>query len=163
MSTVGTPRPTRSDPPDIAELKALQQTHPDLRSAVELQIGLVELQRRIGSRVPLPSIVSDQDLLRTRQATRQRLLRFEDIPLDWTDFRTMFREVAELLHRHDALDDPDHRRAQALTRESHALETLAREWYDASDPSAGSSSEAPAAMLAQVVLLAMRATSASAT
>ena len=154
--------PRRNEPAEIAELRRIKDAQPELTSAVDLQIALLELQRRVQARVPLPPMQLDSARIQQHQAAGRPLLRFEDIPLDWTDFRLMFRETAELLRRHDVLGEHDCRQAQALAREADRLQPLVIDWYTAAagEPrraSGGSPSEPPlGGMLDQVVLLAMR-------
>ncbi len=100
---------------------------------MDLQIALAELQRRIQARVPRPWLEVDAGWLKQQHAEGKRLLRFEDIPLDWTDFRLMFRQTADILLRHDAIEAPDHAALQALARTGNVLEPLVREWYRTTD------------------------------
>lgn len=125
------PTGSRGEPREIAELRRIKETQPALSSAVDLQIGLLELQRRVQSRVPLPWIELDPAWLKKQQAAGNPLLRFEDIPLDWTDFRLMFRQTADLMRRHDALEEDDYQNLQRFTRESGALEPVVMRWYNA--------------------------------
>ena len=69
------------------------------------------------------------------------MLRFDEIPLDWTDLRLMFTEAADLLRRHELLPEDDWKQVQALVREGDALKSLVVEWYTAA---AGRSVDAPA-------------------
>jgi FdhE protein len=126
------PRPPRTEPREIVELRRLRSEQPDLASAVDLQIALIELQRRVQARVPLPWAEIDAARFTAQQAGGRPILRFEDIPLNWTDFRLMFRETADLLRRFDAIEPEDYQQAQALAREGHALEPLVEAWYKAS-------------------------------
>ena len=48
------PRAPRAEPREVAELKQLKIDHPELASAIDMQIELVDMQRRIQGRVPLP-------------------------------------------------------------------------------------------------------------
>ncbi len=133
--------PPRGEPRDVAELTKIRQLQPELTSAAELQIALLELQRRVQARAPLPRKQVDLSHVQTCQATGHPLLRFEEIPLDWTDFRLMFREAADLLRRHELLPDDDWKQAQELVRAGNALKPLVVEWYTAA---AGRSVDAPA-------------------
>jgi hypothetical protein len=47
-------RPPRSEPREVVELKQIKADQPELASAVDMQVALVEMQRRVQSRVPLP-------------------------------------------------------------------------------------------------------------
>ena len=133
--------PTRGEPRDVAELTKIRQLQPELTSAAELQIALLELQRRVQSRAPLPRKQVDPSHVQACQATGHPLLRFEEIPLDWTDFRLMFREAADLLRRYELLPEDDWKQVQELLREGNALKPLVVEWYTAA---AGRSVDAPA-------------------
>ena len=133
--------PARGEPRDVAELTKIRQLQPELTSAAELQIALLELRRRVQSRAPLPRKQVDPSHVQACQATGHPLLRFEEIPLDWTDFRLMFREAADLLRRYELLPEDDWKQVQELLREGNALEPLVVEWYTAA---AGRSVDAPA-------------------
>ena len=61
--------PGRTETREIIELRRLREEQPDLASAVDLQIELLQLQRRVLSRVPLPSIKLDTDYLNGLLAT----------------------------------------------------------------------------------------------
>jgi hypothetical protein len=155
------PRPQRAEPREVVELKQLKTTQPELASAVDMQIALVDMQRRVQSRVPTPWFQADPEWLRAQQAAGRPLVRFTDIPLDWTDFRLTFRQTADILRRFDALDAVEHRQILALAREGNALEPLVERWYaatsgvDGIDPRQRGPEGAPA-NLDQVLVLAMR-------
>ncbi len=122
------PRPARSDTREAAELRALKEQHPELADAVDMQLELNELQRRIQGRVPLPALELSADIL-TRHAVEARpLLRFETIPLELTDLRLMVRQTADVLRRFGALDDADYQRVQAVGRDM-TLVTVVAQWY----------------------------------
>ena len=55
------PRPPRAETREIVELRQLKAEQPELASAVDMQIALVDMQRRVQSRVPLPWISADPD------------------------------------------------------------------------------------------------------
>jgi formate dehydrogenase maturation protein FdhE len=123
------PRAPRAQPREILELRQLKTDHPELAAAVDMQIELVEVHRRIQSRVPLPWIQADPAWLLAQQQAGRPVVRFEDIPLDWTDFRLTLRQTADILHRHDAIETADHKRIVALSRDGNALDPLVTEWY----------------------------------
>src|ERR1051326_7207460 len=86
--TARPPRPQRADTREVAELKVLKTTQPELAAAVDMQLALVDMQRRVQSRVPLPWIDVEPEWLKAQQTAGKPLIRFRDIPLDWTDFRS---------------------------------------------------------------------------
>src|SRR5882724_11445304 len=86
------PRPSRPEPREVVELKQLKTDQPELESAVDMQLALIEMQRRVQSRVPLPWMQADDHWLRAQQVAGRPLVRFGDIPLDWTDFRLILRQ-----------------------------------------------------------------------
>ena len=156
------PRPPRAETREIVELKQLRLAQPELASAIDMQLALVEMQRRVQGRVPLPRIAIDPAWARTQQAAGRPLVRFADIPLEWSDFRLTLRQTADILLRFEALERADHDRIVALSREGNALEPLVSGWYDASsgvnatvDPQALLIPDAPAG-LDQVLVLALR-------
>ena len=156
-------RAPRPEPRDVVELRQLKLDQPELAAAVDLQIALVNMQRRVQARVPLPWIQVDPTWLAEQQAAGRPMVRFSDIPLDWTDFRLTFRQTADILYRFEVLDRPDHERIVALGRDGHALEPLVSTWYTVTSGINGRSSlqtsglpdEGPAG-LDQVLLLALR-------
>src|SRR5947199_1100745 len=125
------PRAPRAESREIVELKQLKIAQPELASAVDMQLALVEIQRRVQSRVPLPWIQADPAWLRAQQAAGRPLVRFRDIPLEWTDFRLTFRQTADILQRFDAIERSDHQALVTLGRDGHALEPLVTMWYEA--------------------------------
>lgn len=155
------PRAPRAESREVAELKQLKAEQPELASAVDLQLALVEMQRRVQGRVPLPWIQADPAWLAAQQAAGRPLVRFSDIPLDWTDFRLIFRKTAEILRRFDALESHELETLLAIGREGNTLEPLVHQWYAATsgievaDGRARTLEGAPP-NLDQVLVLAMR-------
>ena len=148
------PPPQRSEPREIAELRQLKSEQPDLGSAVDLQIELLQLQRRVQSRVPLPSIKLEAAYL-NELLGRGPILQFEHRPIDWGDLRFLVRATASAMRTHEALDDGDFKSAEALSRNSEQLPGAAKTWYDAVKPDAPLR-DADAAGLDPVMLQAMR-------
>jgi hypothetical protein len=155
-------RPPRAETREIVELRQLKAAQPELASAVDMQIALVDMQRRVQSRVPLPWIQVDPDWQQAQHAAGRPLVRFKDIPLEWSDFRLTFRQTADILQRFEALERVDYDRIVALGRDGNALAPAVAVWYDAtsgveagSDPRNRAPSDAPAS-LDQVLVLALR-------
>ena len=145
----------------MVELRQIRLEQPELATAVDMQLALVDMQRRVQSRVPLPWIQVDPDWMRTQQAAGRPLVRFSDIPLEWSDFRLTFRQTADILQRFEALDRSDYQKIVAMGRDGNALESLVSSWYDATsgvsgaDPRRREASDAPAS-LDHVLVLALR-------
>lgn len=160
-------RSPRSETREIAELRALKQHQPDLSDAVDMHLELIEQQRRIQSRIPLPWFELSSTQIVSHEAERRPLLRFEDIPLELTDLRLLVRQTADVLRRHGALDEADYVHVQAIGRDMKLL-TRAREWYQrtaerhtAAPAAVGAVStpgngETDSGMLDQVLAIAMR-------
>lgn len=121
-------RPARSESREALELQSIRAQHPELGAAVDMHLELLELQRRIQSRVPLPMLDLSADALKRYQTDGRPLLRFEDIPLDLTDLRLMVRQTADVLKRFGALDASDYEQAQTLGRDMSLLAAVGR-WY----------------------------------
>lgn len=153
------PRPPRAETPEVVALKQLKNDQPELASAVDMQLELVSVQRRVQSRVPLPWIQPDPKWLESEQSAGRPAVRFGDIPLEWSDFRLTLRQVADILLRHETLERADHEEIVALTRDGNALAALVSRWYgDTSRRPEPDQGEAPArpAGLDQVLVLALR-------
>jgi hypothetical protein len=158
-------RPPRTESREAAELHAIRERHPELASAVDLHLELLELQRRIQVRVPLPTLDLSADVLKRHQADASAVLRFEDIPLDLTDLRLMVRQTADVLRRFGALEESDYIKAQAAGRDMK-LTALAAQWYRSAaerhmtaavgTPAVEAGAASEAEMLHQVLALAMR-------
>jgi formate dehydrogenase formation protein len=156
------PRAPRAEPREVVELKQIKASQPELGSAVDMQLALVDMQRRVQSRVPLPWIQVDPEWLRSQQTAGRPLVRFRDIPLEWTDFRLTFRQTADILQRFEAIERADYNKIVAFGRDGNALEPLVTDWYDttsgvdaANDTKVRTALDAPAS-LDQVLLLALR-------
>lgn len=122
-------RPSRAEPREVVELKELRATQPELASAIDMQLAIVDLQRRVQGRVPLPRIQAQAAWLASQQAAGRPVVRFDDIPLDWTDFRLTFRQTVDVLHRFGAVETAEQQQLQALGRDGHALEPIVTAWY----------------------------------
>lgn len=126
-----------------------------------MQLALVEMQRRVQGRVPLPWIQPDPLWLAAQQSAGRPVVRFGDIPLDWTDFRLTFRQTADILHRHESLDRPEHQQILALARDGNTLQPTVMQWYTATsgvdeDPQPPAAEDRKPPSLDQVLVLAIR-------
>lgn len=157
------PRPPRTETREVAELRQLRLSQPELASAVDMQLALIEMQRRVKGRVPLPRIAVDPAWARAQQAAGRPLVRFADIPLEWSDFRLTLRQTADILLRFEAIERDDYERIVAIGRDGRALEPLVTDWYNATsgveagtDPRNRQPADDAPAGLDQVLLLALR-------
>jgi len=156
------PRSPRGDSREAAELRAIKERQPELGDAVDMHLALLELQRRIQGRIPLPWFELNAEVIARHQASGQPLLRFEDIPLELTDLRLTVRQTAEVLRRFGSLDEADFQKVQALGRDMRLLAVVGQ-WYRAvaenTAPVGVSTSAEPAVdigVFEQVLGLAMR-------
>ena len=92
-------RSARADSREVAELKALREQHPELADAADMHVELLNLQRRIQGRVPLPWLELNAEVLARHAGETRPVLRFEDIPLDLTDLRLTVRPVSVTIRR----------------------------------------------------------------
>jgi hypothetical protein len=150
------PRLPRAETREVVELKQLKAAQPDLASAVDMQLALVEMQRRVQGRVPLPWISADDAWLAGEEKAGRALVRFGDIPLEWSDFRLTFRQTADILLRFDALERADHQAIVSLAREGNALEAFVAQWYAATSGTGEPRPAGAPASLDHVLVLALR-------
>lgn len=129
-SSTRAPRAGRGESREATELRAIKERQPDLADAVDMHLALLEVQRRIQGRIPLPWFELNAEIMARHQAEARPLLRFEDIPLDLTDLRLTMRQTAEVLRRFGALDEPDFQKVQSLGRDMTLL-AVAGQWYRA--------------------------------
>jgi FdhE protein len=123
-------RTARAESRELTELRQLKIRQPELGDAVDLHVALLSLQRRVQGRVPMSWVEVAPEWLKRQHEAGKPLLRFEDIPLDWTDFRLVFRQTADVLRRFDALEPEDYQAIQAMSRDGHALEPLVLRWFN---------------------------------
>lgn len=72
----------------------------------------------------------------TRLSSGQPLLTFDRLPIDWNEARLLFRQITDILRRHEAVDAAAMARLHDVGR-SPNLPELACQWFDrgTSDPS----------------------------
>jgi formate dehydrogenase maturation protein FdhE len=145
-------------------LLALKETHPELAEAVDLHLALLDLQRRLLPRIPLPVLDLTPEQMAAHQARGLAVLTFDSIPVEVTDLRLLLRQTADVLHRFGMLEVDDFTRVQALGRDTGLLAQIC-DWFERSverhAPSSrragGTTEEAPeTGMLDYVIALAMK-------
>jgi formate dehydrogenase maturation protein FdhE len=159
-----TPDPPSSSPQarpesrEIVELRQLRAASPHLASAIDLQIAVLETQRLVQTRVPLPRIYGKDDLLASRLRGGRRLIEFDEIAFDWSDARRLVRDAADLLKRFELVEDAEAVAMTALVRDAAALPAFLRTWYDLPLVDAATPRDGLAASpgAGQVCLVAMR-------
>jgi hypothetical protein len=127
-STARATRGTRPETREASELRALLSQYPQLQSAVDLHLELLEARRRIQGRVPLPVLEVTAASFQLHQASATPILRFEDIPLDLSDLRLMVRQTADILRRYGALEELDYQKVQTLGRDMRLIAVSAL-WF----------------------------------
>lgn len=125
----GRRRPPHAEPPEIQLLRDLSAEHPELAPAVDLQLDLLDHQRRVQARMPVPWIDIEPASVKEAQQAGRPLLPFENLPLDWTEFRLLFRQMTDALRRHEAIEDADEQQLQHLLRSGLVAAPLVRQWY----------------------------------
>lgn len=123
------PRSTaRPDPRDVAELRALAERQPELAAAVALQIALIDAVRRVQMRVATASVSLSAEQIASRLASGQPLIEFDRLPIEWNEARLLFRQVTDILRRHEAIDAEGAARLHEIGRTA-ALPELAQRWF----------------------------------
>jgi hypothetical protein len=124
------PRPERADSPEHAAFRQLRTAQPELAGAIDMQVDIVVMQHRVQARLSTPWLEFDAAWL-ARQLTEGRpIVRFEEIPFDWSEFRGLFRQVSDVLRRHEVLEAGDLERLQQLMREGRPSRDDVAGWYD---------------------------------
>lgn len=127
-SAARAPRGTRPESREATELRAIRSQQPQLASAVDLHLEILEVHRRVQGRVPLPHLEITSESMQRHQTSATPLLRFEDIPLDLSDLRLMVRQTADVLRRYGALEEVDYRKIQSLGRDMQLVEVTGQ-WF----------------------------------
>jgi len=135
------------------ELRRLKEQQPDLSSAADLQIELLQLQRRVQTRVPLPAINLETMYLSALLAAGP-ILRFDHLKIDWSDVRFLVRAAAAAMRTHEALEPADLRKIDVITRDADQLPAVVRAWFDGTGQSGAVPTEIEG--LETVLLQAMR-------
>jgi len=126
--------PQRTEPREIVELRQLKKDQPELGQAIDLQIDLLQLQRRVQSRVPLPAMNLNSDHLDAMLAAGTPILTFEQVPIDWSDLRFLVRSTADAMRTHESIEPEDFRRVEQLSRDPERLAPAIRNWFDKARP-----------------------------
>jgi FdhE protein len=123
------PNRGRHDSREVIELRALAERQPELSAAATLQIGLVDALRRVQTRVATGALMLSAEDVASRLSTGRPLVTFDRLPIDWNEARLLFRQVTDVLRRHDAVDPATATRLHDIGR-SAELPALAQAWFD---------------------------------
>ena len=150
--------PPRSEPREIVELRQLRKDQPELAQAIDLQIDLLQLQRRVQSRVPLPAMNLDAAHIEAMLSAGTPILTFEQVPIDWSDLRFLVRSTADAMRTHEAIEADDFKRVEMLSRDPERLAPAMRNWFEKARPvpAGGGEVSAEIAGLEPLLLQAMR-------
>ncbi len=143
------PRRLRAEPPDVTALRVVAQRQPALASAVDMQIELLSLQHRVEVRLSTAWMDVDEIRVAGRLAAGLPVLRFEDIPFEWTEFRLFFRQVADLLRRFELLEPSQYEEIQRRVRSGRPTESEVARWFSG-DSGRGLAPDTPAAEAADL-------------
>jgi len=125
------PRPERADSAELAAFRQLKASQPELAGAIDMQVELVVMQRRVQARLSAPWLEFDGVWLARQLAEGRPILRFKEIPFEWGEFRTLFRQVSDVLRRYDLLEHADLGRVQQLIRDGRPTKDDVAAWYEA--------------------------------
>ena len=132
MTHPARPRPERADSPEFAAFRRLKVDQPELASAVDMQVEIVVMQRRVQARLSTPWLEFDAAWLVRQLADGKPIVRVDEIPFDWGELRVLFRQVADILHRYDLLESGDAATLQQLIRSGRPAPEDVAEWYASS-------------------------------
>jgi hypothetical protein len=124
------PRPERADSPELAAFRQLKASQPELAGAVDMQVELVVMQRRVQARLSTPWLEFDAVWVARELAEGRPILRFEEIPFEWGEVRTLFRQVSEVLRRYDLLEQADLDQVRQLVRTGRPTREDVATWYE---------------------------------
>lgn len=80
-------------------------------------------------RVATASVQLSDEEIAARLSSGRPLITFDRLPIDWNEARLLFRQVTDILRRHDALDSAGATRLHDVGR-SAELPEMARRWFE---------------------------------
>ena len=129
MTQPSRPRPERADSPEFAAFRRLKADQPDLAGAVDMQVEIVVMQRRVQARLSTPWLEFDAAWLVRQLADGKPIVRVDEIPFDWGELRVLFRQVTDILRRYDLLEPADAATLDQLIRSGRPAPEDVAEWY----------------------------------
>jgi len=130
MTQLHRPRPERADSPELAAFRQLKTAQPELAGAVDMQVELFVAQRRVQARLSTPWLEFDPVWLARQLGEGRPILRFNEVPFEWGEFRTLFRQIADVLRRYDVLEPAHLEETQALIRASRPTREDVAAWFE---------------------------------
>ena len=116
------PRPERADSPELAAFRRLREDHPELASAVDMQVEIVVLQRRLMARISTPWLDLDPGHTDERLRQGRPIVGFQEIRFDWGEFRLLFRQIADVLRRYDLIEPQDTQQLQQISHRQSVMQ-----------------------------------------
>jgi formate dehydrogenase maturation protein FdhE len=110
------------------ELRRLRLTHPELAPAVDLQLELLEIQRRVLPRISLPAALLDSSGP-VDPARGRPLLTWSLVPIEWSEFRAVLRETTDALLRTANIEPDDASFLTAMARDGNRLPAFIEAWF----------------------------------
>lgn len=122
------PAADRGEPREFAALTALAAAQPELAPAIALERELLDGERRLQRRLGTLWLDVPAHVLAERLARGEPLMHWDELAIDWTECRLRWRQVVDVLRRHDVLDAHDAARLTDLARDAALPEVVGR-WY----------------------------------
>jgi formate dehydrogenase maturation protein FdhE len=123
------PHPSdRAEPREVSELRTLRIEHPELTPAVDLQLQLLDIQRRVLPRIPLPAGLLGSPAPKLHDDGKP-LLTWEHCPVEWNDFRAVLRETTDALLRSGNVEPGDAQFLTRLARDGNRLQVFTEAWF----------------------------------
>lgn len=148
MTHPSRPRPERADSPELAAFRLLKVQQPELAGAVDMQVELVVLQRRVQARLSTPWLEYDAGWLGRQLAEGRPIVRFDEIRVEPGELRLLFRQVSDVLRRHEVVEPADYEALQQWIRRGRPELPDVEAWYAACAGRNAADGAAPAAPLA---------------
>jgi hypothetical protein len=117
----------RNEPREIVELRALRVAHPELEPAIDLQLELLDIQRRVMPRITLPAALLGS--ASSLPAGNRPLLTWAVMPMEWSEFRAVLRETIDVLRRTGNVEHEPALFLTALAREGNRLPAFIEAWF----------------------------------
>jgi hypothetical protein len=112
----------------MVELRALRVSQPQLAPAIDLQLRLLEIHKRVLPRLSLPASLVHGPAPDVRD-DGGALLHWGQIPLDWGDFRAVLRATTDALARSGNMGEETARFLTDMARDGNRLPAFVEAWF----------------------------------